>query len=432
MKIGIQTWGSDGDINPFIALAGALSRAGHEVTLAITSAERKNYDRFAERLGFKLGTVDYMCEGEDAFYLIAQKFRASSNPMKQMEVIMDDMFAPDVHAMYGTALALCSENDLIIGHFIHYPLQAAAEKTGKPYLTVTLNHGGIPTRYAPPPPLPNLGGTLNRLLWWVAAGLLNRIILPRANRFRNAHGLAPARSYRDLWESPVCNLIAVSREFCEPKPDFGSHQKVCGFFRNAFQNDAWVMPERLARFMEGGEPPVYLTFGSMTAAQNDVDVVTESARLLIEAARSAGCRAIIQAHWANVSDIPRDERIFCVDTLPHEKIFPLCSAVVHHGGAGTTQTATLCGCPSVVVAHIADQYLWGSELKRLGIAPKVIDRRTATPEKIARQLRKVFDTPAMGERAKMLGERLRNEDGLKSAVEAIESLKKATKPSPAG
>jgi len=70
---------------------------------------------------------------------------------------MDDMFAPDVQAMYETALTLCSENDLIIGHFIHSPLQAAAEKTGKPYLTVTLNHGGIPTRYAPPPPLPNLG-----------------------------------------------------------------------------------------------------------------------------------------------------------------------------------------------------------------------------------------------------------------------------------
>jgi len=63
-------------------------------------------------------------------------------------------------------------------------------------------------------------------------------------------------------------------------------------------------------------------------------------------------------------------------------------------------------------------------LKRLGIAPKVIDRRTATPQKIARQLRKVIDTPAMGER-------LRNEDGLKSAVDAIESLRRATEPGPA-
>lgn len=422
MRIGIQTWGSEGDVNPFIALAGGLAKAGHKVTLAITCMERKSYARFAEQLGFSLGTVDYIGKSDEEFILVSEKLRASSNPLRQLRVVLDEMFEPGVSAMYETAQSLCAENDLIIGHFLLHPAHAAAEIAGKPYLTVTLNHGSIATPYSPPSMLPNLGGSLNMLFWKIAQGLINLIALPRINRLRDRAGLPSLRSYREVWESPICNLIAVSHIFFPTMPDFERNQKVCGFYSGSFQNSLWDIPENLERFLKSGPQPVYMSFGSMASIRKDAASTTESARLLVDAARLAGCRAIIQARWADVLDVPEDENIYRLESAPHERIFPLCAAVVHHGGAGTTQTATLCGCPSVVVAHIVDQYLWGAELKNLGVAPNVLDRRTVTAAKIARELRKVLATPAMQERAKSLGEQLRNEDGVQAAVDIIERM----------
>lgn len=422
MRIGIQTWGSDGDINPFIALAGGLAGAGHKVTLAITSAERKSYARVAEMLGFELGTVDYIGKDEGELYLIGQRLFATSNPLKQLRLVFDDMFQPGEAAMYNTARSLCERNDLIIGHFIHYPIQTAAAKAGKPYITVTLNHGSIPTRLLPPPGVPDLGGWLNLLFWRLSENIINRAILPRINRLRSSSALPPVRSFRDVWESPLCNLIAVSREFCTPRPDWGNNQRVCGFFNASFQNRYWTIPEGLDRFLKSGPPPVYMTFGSMVSTQRNPAMISETTRLFVDAARMAGCRAIIQSRWSEVSGIEEDKNIYRIESAPYEEVFPHCAAVVHHGGAGTTQTVTMCGCPSVVVAHILDQYFWGSELKRLGIAPKLLDRRTVSPKKLAYDVRKVIGSPEMGEMAKRVGQRLRAEDGIGAAVKIIGAL----------
>ena len=102
-------------------------------------------------------------------------------------------------------------------------------------------------------------------------------------------------------------------------------------------------------------------------------------------------------------------------------MFPKCAVVVHHGGAGTTQTATLCGCPSIVIAHIPDQILWGTELKRLGIGAKVLNRRTVTPKKIARELQRILDDSSIKESVKKISKKLEDEDGVAKAVKIIDN-----------
>jgi sterol 3beta-glucosyltransferase len=420
MKVGIQTWGSEGDINPFIALASGLSKAGHEVTPAITSADRKDYKAVSEQRGFNLGPVDRIGSSEEALNNIGKRMIETAKPLDQLKLIYDEMFEPGVASMYRTAKGLCEENEIIIGHFIHHPLHTAAEISGKPYITVTLNHGVLPTRFAPPMGVPNLGKWFNELAWKFSEKMISRTLLPFINELRRKEGLREAKSFRDVWESPLCNLIAVSPVLCPPRDDWGENQKVCGFFRMDNQVNEYEMPEKLMTFLDGGPPPVYMTLGSMTGTQNNALMITETTRLLFDAARLAGCRAVIQSRWKNVSGIPEDENIFRVDSAPYAEVFPKCAAVVHHGGAGTTQTATLCGCPSVVIAHIPDQFLWGSELKRLGIAPNVLNRRSVTPKKIADGLRRILNNPAMTDNAKKVGTCLAREDGVTNAVKIID------------
>jgi len=421
MKIGIQTWGSEGDVNPFIALAAGLSKAGHEVTLAITSSARKDYNDIAKKFGFKLGPVDFIGSSEEAIDTIGKKMFETADPLDQLKIIFDEMFQPCVGAMYKTAVELCISNDLLIGHFINHPLQTAAEKTRKPYVTVSLNHGAIPTQYAAPGKLPNLGKYFNLLTWKVTEKMMNKVLLPFINDLRRKKELQSIKSFRSVWESPLCNLIAVSPLLCPPAKDWGVNQKVCGFLRIDENDNKWGVSKELESFLTNGEPPIYMTLGSMTYSEKNSALVNETNRLLVDAAKLAGCRAIIQSKWETVTGIPEDVNIFRVSSSPYTKVFPRCSAVVHHGGAGTTQIAIMSGCPSVVIAHIVDQFLFGSELKRLGIGAEVLNRRTVTSKKIAEQIQIVLYRKAMAENAKRIGEKLKMEDGVTNAVRIIEN-----------
>jgi UDP:flavonoid glycosyltransferase YjiC (YdhE family) len=420
VKIGIQTWGSTGDVNPFIALAAGLAKAGHAVTLVITSAERRDFAATGARLGFSVVQAGHIGASEEALNDLGRELFAISNPVSQLATIFERMFDPGVAAMYAAAQALCAGNDLIIGHFIVHPAQLAAEQAGKPYVTLALNHGAIPTRFAPPAPLPGLGRWGNALLWKLAGKMIDSMVLPSVNRLRREQGSRPASSYRQVWESPACNLIAVSHELCPQYADWEANQQVCGYLSMPEAASDWRMPGDLARFLEQGEAPVFIGFGSMIGLARpnaDLDEVTQ---LMLESAQLAGCRAIVQSHWDVVATMQEDARIYRLTSAPHAQIYPRCAAIVHHGGAGTTQTALLCGRPSVVVAHATDQFFWGDKLRRLGVSPAVIKRRKATPAKIAAAIRTVLGTPAMRSTAEAAGRRLQTENGVAAAVRSIE------------
>jgi UDP:flavonoid glycosyltransferase YjiC (YdhE family) len=177
------------------------------------------------------------------------------------------------------------------------------------------------------------------------------------------------------------------------------------------------MPADLQQFIEGGDPPVYMTFGSMLAGEEDPGQVLG---ILSDAARLAQCRAIIQADWSGLSGHPQADHVYRINQAPHQHIFSYCAAVVHHGGAGTTQAATLAGCPSIVVEHASDQPLWGAVLQRMGIAPKMLHRRSLNTRRLACAIQAVMETPVMKEKAGEIGTMMQNEDGLATAVALIE------------
>jgi len=140
-----------------------------------------------------------------------------------------------------------------------------------------------------------------------------------------------------------------------------------------------------------------------------------------QAAKLANCRAIIQGPevaWPKQVDA---SDILYLARSEHRQIFPRCQLVVHHGGAGTTQTTLRAGVPSVVVAHVADQFFWGDELRRLGVAEKTLIRRSLSAPKLTKAIQSVLNNKEYRDRAKKLSFKITAEDGVGMAVEKIES-----------
>ncbi len=424
MKIGIQTWGTEGDIRPFIALAGGLSAAGHEVTLAVTEITNQRFTSFAERLGFTIRHVGLIDMDEDRFKELARDVFFAWNPVKKSNILMTHFFDPVIEDMATAAKTLCAENDIVIAHFFLYPMKIAALKQRLPFVMV-FTTPLIPSRHIPPLGVPDLTDWMNPVWWKFFDIALNVTWKPSIDQLYRREGVEPERSViHGIWNSSYLNLVSVSPALFPPPPDWEQRYHLCGFLNVPEQGEPWEMPHDLQQFLDNGEPPVYMTFGSMLAGEQNPGLVMD---LLGEAARLAGCRAIIQADWDDLPSLPEADDVYGITQAPHQHIFPHCAAVVHHGGAGTTQAATIAGCPSIVVEHASDQPLWGSVLQRRGIAPKMLHRRSLTAQKLARAIRSVLQTLSMKKKAEEIGAMMQKEDGLTRAVALVEQYGKIDK-----
>jgi sterol 3beta-glucosyltransferase len=411
MKIGIQTWGSEGDVRPFIALAGGLSARGHDVTLAVSDINNKRYSDFAERLKFKIKHIGYHDYDGERFKRPLHEVFKELFALKQLQKEMCLRFDPIVEEIYRASKLLCEENDIVIGHFLVYPLKIAAEKSDRKNISVFLSPA-IPSDYITPPDTLYLGKFINSFYWKVGDILINRLFGPSINKMRLQENLQPVNNVqKEAWSSQTLNLVAVSPSLSPQPPDWDSSIRTCGFFNIPKHEDPWKPEESLKRFLKEGPPPVYVTFGSI-GTKEYID-------LIIDAIRLANCRAIVQAEWNNI-DMPEHPDIYRITKTSHQHIFPYCAAVVHHGGAGTTQTATLSGCPSVVVRFGFEQELWGNILRKVGIAPKLLHRRTLTAKKLSKAIKAI--NSEMSEKAKKISYKMQREDGVKIATKLIENL----------
>jgi vancomycin aglycone glucosyltransferase len=155
-----------------------------------------------------------------------------------------------------------------------------------------------------------------------------------------------------------------------------------------------------------------LTFGSVTF--DDVHMVMS--RFLRHWPR--GKKIIVQSGWAGLSvEVARPD-IKVIGSVSHDQLFRHASCIIHHGGAGTTASAMIAGKPQIIVPHIADQFFWGAEMRRLRVA-SVINKKV-WPEKLPAKVAKVEAKKKMRRRALALGERVRAENGPGTAVRILE------------
>jgi sterol 3beta-glucosyltransferase len=419
MKIGMQTWGSHGDVRPFLALANGLHAAGHDVHLSIVAFTGGAWRHLPSRPGLLISCLDLPALDPLEIERIGRAAASLTNPVKQIATIMRLSFAPAEEAMFAAAQALCAESDVLVGHYFTHPLQTAAAHAGRSYVSVLLSHAGVPSDYSHPVGQPWIGKTGHRLLWWLTRRLLGRVLLPYPNRIRARLGMAPLTDIiGQSWLSPDLTLAAISPQIGARQPDWPDTVRLSGFLDRPDLGVDGALPPELDAFLAAGEAPVYMTFGSWMP--RDGAEQAAALQLLTRAARLAGCRAIIQSDAAAACGFTSSDRILYVREAPHAAIFPHCRAVVHHGGAGTTQAATLAGAPSIVVAHISEQEHWARELRRLGIGAAPLTRRALSAVRLARRIRVAAETPGMRDRAAAIAARMQGEDGVAEAVRLIE------------
>ena len=424
MKVGLQAWGSEGDIRPFAALASGLVRAGHEVTLVVTDIFGRDYSGIANEFGFHLKTVPVPgMSTHEKFAEIWQQIIDSSNPIRQAEIVMKYCFDPASEAMYQASKTLCATSDLVVGYFSLFQLGVAAEKTKVPYVALSFVHDCFPSIEIPPFGMPYLGKWFYPLGWKLVQKLVNRLLLPKVNALRTKENLLPDSDIMNqTWVSQNLNLVAVSTHIFTPSKALAQSHRVCGFLNLPTTSESRELPHDLSAFLKSGTRPVYFTFGSMMP--NNLTYMQNTYSLLLEAVRRSECRAIIQLPWNDLSAFERDPKVLIVNRAPHALVFPHCLLIVHHGGAGTTQSALHAGCPAVVVAHILDQFFWGSELERLGVAGRTQKRKGLKAKKLAKTIQSVLANPEMKLRASELGKKMQREDGIQAAVSWIEAVLK--------
>ncbi|HET7581660.1 MAG TPA: glycosyltransferase, partial [Candidatus Limnocylindria bacterium] len=172
-----------------------------------------------------------------------------------------------------------------------------------------------------------------------------------------------------------------------------------------------ALPGEVEAFLEAGDPPVVVTFGSM-AAPGPVALVTA----VVNGIRHAGHRAIVQD---GSKGSEASEGVLRIGGVDHRALFPRAAAIVHHGGAGTTHAAVAAGRPSVVVPHVGDQPFWADRLHRLGVAPAPVKITQLTAEAVAGRIGQAT-TASIRAAATDLGARVAGERGVQIAVDLLE------------
>ena len=202
-----------------------------------------------------------------------------------------------------------------------------------------------------------------------------------------------------------------------PKPDdWGPEIDIAGFVFLDLAS-SFKPPDPLAEFLDAGEPPVYIGFGSIVV--DDPDVFTS---LIFEAVQKAGIRALVSKGWGGLGDEGNTpDNIYMLENTPHDWLFPRVSAVVHHGGAGTTAIGLKCGKPTMIVPFFGDQPFWGAMVAKAGAgAHGPVPYKRLTADALAEGILQCLTSEAK-EAAEKLAKDIANEgDGAKNATESFQ------------
>ena len=415
MRIGIQTWGSEGDVRPFVALAHALAKRGHQVEMVYTEIGDRRYEAVAAALGFTARAVASPVVSSERAIEIGLKLLGTRNQLQQGLLISRQLLEPTIQPTFAAAADLCGRSDLLVHHFLLHSARAAADLAHVPAITLQFAHMLIPSRTIHPAGTPRLGGWGNVAGWKLARLALNLTLLRDVNRFRSGVGLPPiADLMDDGWPSHRLNLVASSPALIDRPADWPAWHQLCGFLELPSHEHEALSPD-IDAFLAGGPPPVFMGFGSLMPVAGNEQLL-DTIATFEDAARLAGCRAIVQSEIER----PPSDRVLFVKRTPHNLVFPRCAAVVHHAGAGTTHTTLRSGVPSVPVPHVSDQFGWSEELQRLGVAPAPIVRARFTAARLASRITEVLTTPRMKQAAMAISSRMQTDNGPETAADLIE------------
>jgi UDP:flavonoid glycosyltransferase YjiC (YdhE family) len=406
----LSTWGSYGDLFPYLALAIRLKQLGHAPVVATCPF----YRDIVERAGVGFHPVPPDVDPTDDA-LLARVM----DPARGSEVVVRDLAAANVRAAFEATREAARDADVIVTHPVAFAGPLVARSLGRPWLSVALAPTTLFSIHDLPllPPTPWLLRAVRtttstaRAFMWLARRMTRAWTAPVRELARELQLPDAGDPLYEGQFSPFGTLALYSPVLGGPQPDWPPRTTITGF---PFHDQESTLDLELQAFLDAGEPPIVFTLGSSAVGAPGA-FYDESTR----AAEALGRRAVLLVgKYGGAPTGPRARGVFAAAYAPHAALFPRAAAVVHHGGVGTLAQALRAGRPMLVVPHAHDQPDNAFRAARLGVA-RVLDARRYRAARVERDLRALLDEPRYRARAEAIGARVAAERGTDVACEVI-------------
>jgi UDP:flavonoid glycosyltransferase YjiC (YdhE family) len=425
LRVVLSNIGTFGDINPLIAIALELKRRGHVPVMAVPAV----FEPKIVPLGLEFHAVRPDIDPENT--LMAEMVY---DVRKGTERGLREFLFPVLRQTYDDLLDAATRPeraDLLLLGELNYAGPLVAEVTGIPWASYVLAPLSFFSAFDPPvlPPYPRLaradkavpgfGRVVKRLARFVSRKWPQPIYQLRAE-------LGLARGSNPLFDakhSPYLVLALFSRVLGQEQKDWPPHPLITGFcYYDADAGNA-ALPAELEEFLAAGPAPVVFTLGSAA-----VLAAGRFYEFSAKAAMRLGVRAVLLI-GSDPRNRPRQEmpKSICVaEYAPFSGLFPRAAMVVHQGGVGTTAQCLRAGKPMLIMPYSHDQPDNGRRMRRLKVA-RVIQRGNYTPLRVARTLKAMLAEPQFARRAAQMARVLQQEDGVKTACDALEELYRSSR-----
>jgi vancomycin aglycone glucosyltransferase len=368
MKFVVAGYGSRGDVEPCAAVGRELLRRGHEVCMAVPP----DMLGFVESAG--LAAVAYGRDTKGQINAAMDFVGHVGNPISVLPQIIERV--TQIWAEKSATLTpLANGADVLLAGMNEQGLATnVAEYHGIPLAALHF----FPARILPS--------------GWLYSGATKEA----EDAQRRALGLpvATGPSIQQMVEGGSLEIQAYD-ELCLPGEVAQWAESDCrrpfvGALTLELPTDA---DDEVLSWIAAGTAPIYFGFGS-TPIASPADTVA----MISVACAQLGERALICSGPNDFTDIPHFDYVKVVGAVNHAAIFPVCRAVVHHGGAGTAAAAMRAGIPMLILWLWLDQPIWAAAVERL----KVGSGRqfsTTTQESLVADLRLIL-TPQYIARAR--------------------------------
>jgi sterol 3beta-glucosyltransferase len=423
MRALLLTVGSQGDVRPFVALAGRLRAEGHDAVLAAPEM----FGDLAAAHGVPFAPLDLDMSQVGAAL-------AGCHGLRHGLRFWRSMGRRATGLLPGATAAARLGADVVVHHPVLPLGQHLAELLGVPAVVAPPMPAFVPTAEFLSPAWPcRAPAILNRPSYRAARQLTGAWCRRDIDRWRRDVLALPPRPGRhdpllSRDGSPVTVLHSFSAHVVPRPADWPATAHITGYWALP-ATAGWSPPRRLAQFLEAegpgapgetepsGAPVVYIGFGSMP----DPDP-SRLAEAIITATRQAGVRAVVASLSPALRRLLPADRFLVIRQAPHDWLFPRVRAIVHHGGAGTAGAAVLAGRPQVIWPFGVDQHFWSRRMTSLGVAPPARPVRALTGRTLAAALDRALGDPRIAAQAAGLSSRVRAEDGPGQAVARLEDV----------
>jgi UDP:flavonoid glycosyltransferase YjiC (YdhE family) len=407
MHYALLSYGSMGDVRPFVALAIGLQQHGHRVTLAAP----ENFRAFVETYGIAFfplpGNIEERVKAPEVIRLVSSRDNLSF--LIGLLKASDDLRP----AIFQAVLDLSRQADVLLTSTLNiFYVDAIAQHLGKPWAMLL-----------PSPPMTETAAYpfadmdffnfpwYNRLTYRLATFAFWQVYKKRIHEARTSLGLSdrPSNPLRAYIKEKIPVLYVFSPRLIPRPQDWSDNCQVTGYLT---LEESQPPDQSISTWLRSGKPPIYIGFGSIPIPKPGL--VSAAIVAILDATDH---RIVFCKGWSDLPELPIHPNLFVIERADHRWLLPQCMVAIHHGGAGTVAAALMAGIPSIVLSMFGDQPQWGKIVQRRGVGLHLPFRRL-TAKKLLRAIEKAGSPPILGQAAR-LGAEVNAEDGVRTTIETL-------------